>query len=98
MDPSLYEVDADSNPGRIAEAPGAVWPPTQSRMRAVMIEHIAGYGAAAAVPATIVQAIALLTAHWWLNREAVVIGAMSREVELSLKSALTPFRTATQTV
>lgn len=101
LDPSLYQVDTESYVGRVAEAFGTVWPPTRwntddgfggGLLRAVILEFDAGYGAATAVPAPIAQGIAMLAAHWWINREAVAIGFISDEVKLSLRNALWPYR------
>jgi hypothetical protein len=43
----------------------------------------AGYGAASAVPDDAKQAILLLASHWVENREAVLSGTISKEIELS---------------
>lgn len=42
--------------------------------------------AAAAVPARAKQAILLLVAHWYRNREAVLTGTISKEIELAFLS------------
>ena len=46
LSPSLYEVDSESEPGRVVLAPGKSWPATSvGRHNAVQIEYTAGYGA-----------------------------------------------------
>jgi len=64
-----YVVDARSDPGVI------VFNSTPSvallESGAVAIRFVAGYGTAAAVPATFVQAILLTVAYWYENREAI---------------------------
>ena len=52
-----YQVDADSEPGRLLPFPGKYWPPTRRQANAVQVTFVAGYGLAAAVPDTIVCAI-----------------------------------------
>jgi len=50
---SQYVVDSISRPARIEEAYGVTWPSTRDQMNAVKIRFVAGYGAAADVPACI---------------------------------------------
>jgi len=91
LDSALYQVDVEDEPGRIAEAPAASWPTTESnRLNAVQITFVAGYGAAAAVPEDWKQAIYLLVGHWFENREAV--GQVGPEIQLAVESLLEPFR------
>ncbi len=58
----------------------------------IAIRYTAGYGAAAAVPAPIKQAMLLMIGHWYANREAVVIGAGANEVPMGVKWLLDPYR------
>jgi len=69
--PELYQVDAQHMVGRIRPAYGTQWPATLDDEGAVRIQFVAGYGAPAAVPETIKQAIKLLVGHWHINRETV---------------------------
>jgi len=52
----------------------------------VKVNYVAGYGAATAVPQTIKQAMLMLIAHWFENREAV--GTVGGPVELATKALL----------
>lgn len=58
--------------GRLVRKRGQVWPIVVSRTAgAIQITFTAGYGANASdVPAALRQAIKLLVAHWYQNREA----------------------------
>lgn len=49
----LYTVDATSIPARITSAYGQSWPSTRDQANAVKVRFVAGYGAAAAVPAAV---------------------------------------------
>ena len=70
-----YEEDIYSHPARIAETHGYNYPSTYSRLNAVEIKFIAGYGDDATdVPETITQAMYLLLGHWYENREATTDG------------------------
>lgn len=63
------------NPGRITPDIGKVWPTTYDVGDAVTVRFVAGYGAAAAVPQPIKQAMLLLIAAWFENREAFVLAS-----------------------
>ena len=75
LDPSLYLVDHDSAPARVCPAVGNYWPyGATPQPGAVQITYTAGCGTTpAAVPATVQLAILGLVAHWYENREAVVM-------------------------
>lgn len=90
---STYRVDADSEPARITPAYGLIWPVTRWQTSAVRITYVAGYGAAAAVPLAIRQAMLLLVGHWYANREAVASGTVGTEIALTAQALLTPFWT-----
>jgi uncharacterized phiE125 gp8 family phage protein len=86
---SDYIVDTKTKPGRITPAFGDSWPSTQSRINAVTVRFVAGYGAAAsAVPDEWKQAILLLAGHWYGNREAGLVGTISKEIEFGVKNLL----------
>ena len=85
---STYKVDTVSELGRIALAYGQSWPSTYDEINTVVIRFVAGYGAAAAVPKRVTQAMYLLIGHWFENRETVLTGTISKEVEFSVESLL----------
>lgn len=86
-------LDSHSIPARIAPAAGGSWPATASQINAVTIRYTAGYGANGdAVPAPIRQAILMLLAHWYENREAINIGNISTELPLAAQWLLEPYR------
>ena len=66
------EFTSEDRPGRIKLDYGQVWPSTRSgEYNAVTVTFTCGYGAAAAVPTTIKQAILMLMNHWFDNPGAV---------------------------
>lgn len=76
---SLYQTDLPSGPkasrARIVPAYGQYYPQTRDQMNAVTVRFVAGYGAAASsVPASLKSGMKLLIAHWYEQREAVVVG------------------------
>ncbi len=84
LDPAAYQVSASGIVGRIAPAPGFSWPSTQAgRFGAVSVVYQAGHvdvvnGAAVGeAPAMLKQAICVLAAHFYENREATTPGNIS---------------------
>ena len=90
--PTDYVVDAISRPATVAPAPTKTWPSTQRRAGAVQIDWTAGWENPAAVPEDLVHAMKLLVGHWDQNREAVIVGTISSEVQIALEDILRPFR------
>lgn len=88
---SEYQVDTKREPGRIAPAYSKSWPSTREQFNAVAVRFVAGYGAASAVPAALKQAVLILTADLFENRESEVIGTISAEVRFSAQALLAPF-------
>ena len=71
MTASDYYADTNSTPGRVVLAWGKTWPGTTLRpANGICVEFVCGYGAASTVPAAVKQAMLLLIAHWYENREA----------------------------
>jgi uncharacterized phiE125 gp8 family phage protein len=92
-----YSVEAPAgpyaSPGRLLPvyAP-TVYPVTAYGMLSTAtVQYVAGYGAAVDVPWPIKQAMLLLIAHWWSNREAVSVGPSASELPLAVASLLAPF-------
>lgn len=98
LDSAVYFVDSDSEPGRVSLGYSKTMPTVTLRTaNAVKIRYVAGYPAggteaapepAANVPQKVKQAMLLLIGHWYMNREAVITGAISREVEFSVQALL----------
>jgi uncharacterized phiE125 gp8 family phage protein len=88
------QLSLQSVPSFVQPLPNAEWPETQiDRVDAVTIVFVAGYGTTSAtVPHRIRQAIKLLVGHWFKNREAVVTGTISKEIELAVHSLLNQIR------
>ncbi|RKD96780.1 head-tail connector protein [Marinifilum flexuosum] len=74
------KLDAASEPARLSPAFGKSWPTTANIINAVTIEFEAGYTDAAALNKLDKAAIFLMTAHWYRNREEVVVGKTANEV------------------
>lgn len=86
---SDYIVDTSEEPGSIHLLETASWPSTYTRPSAVTVRAVVGFGAAGtAVPETYLQAMRLLLGTWYENRESVLVGKVSRQLEDALKSLI----------
>lgn len=66
----------------------SIWPVTQSlRPNSVLIELVAG-SSIAQVPAMAKHAIKLLASHAFVNREPIVVGTISSELQLSYNALI----------
>lgn len=80
-----YHVNTDCRPPEIVLADGASWPADidSGRPDALQVLGVFGFGDAADVPAFAKLAILLLVGHWFNNREAVLVGTVSKEIEIA---------------
>lgn len=67
------------------------WPSTHNRVGAVVIEYVLGESDAANVPASLIDAIALLVAHRYEFRQPVVFGSTS-ELPYGTESLISDYR------
>lgn len=91
LDASRYLVHEDGEPASLGLAPNQQWPTTIGRIDAVRIAYDCGWSAADDVPAPLRQAVAILAAHWYLNREATTTESMS-DVPFGVEALCAPFR------
>jgi len=89
LDPAFYEVDAKGEPPRVAAKRGQAWPMPATRLAGIAVDFTAGYGAPSAVPAPLKQAVLLLAAHWFENREPLGDGA---ELPLTVSALVARYR------
>ena len=83
-----YQVDVYSEPGWIM--PGANgWPAIMDTINAVRVRFVAGYEA---VPPAIKQAVMLLAAHYYENRESVVLDVKPTVLPQAVDALLYPRR------
>ena len=91
VDSDNYQLDAISQPGRLAPARGLSWPSDadSETLGAVVISYQAGWTTAATVPNELVHAIKLLTGHWFENLEGVVTEGTPKELPFAVRMLLT---------
>lgn len=94
LDPSQYKVaNLDTGETVIVPAYGLSWPSVRQEIAAVAVRFVAGYGTQpGSIPEPIRQAMLLLIAHWYENREAVNAGNIISELPLACSALLFPYR------
>lgn len=77
----------------VSPLPGTTWPTVQAgRLEGVVVRFTAGYdGTTFAFPPKIKQAVRLLLAHWYENREAYMTGTVAKDMELGLLNLCSSF-------
>ena len=85
LDPAAYVLDDVSDPGRVVPAYGETWPATRDFLNSVRIRYVAGVASADEVDGRVKQAIRMIVAHWYQNRETVLSGTISKEIELAAR-------------
>jgi len=82
-----WSLDTDRRPAAIWLAPDASWPDIQiGAFDAITVTYQCGYDASTnPAPAMAVHAIKMLVAHWYTNRESVITGTISKEIEAGYK-------------
>jgi len=90
---SKYRVDSKSEPARVTEAEGEVWPTTDMVTNGVTVTFEAGYGDNPSdVPQSIRHAIKLLIGNWYEHREQSVVGGSFSELPRAVDALLAPYR------
>jgi uncharacterized phiE125 gp8 family phage protein len=86
-----YLVDTAGD--RLCLNDGATWPTDLRDNDAIKVRYTAGYGDASTdVPSDLIHAVALLVAHWYENREAVITGTIASQLPLGVSAILAPYR------
>jgi uncharacterized phiE125 gp8 family phage protein len=89
IDAADYIVDADSEPPRITPKHDGRWPTSRTRIAAVKVEYVSGYGTSHEdIPASLRNALLMLAGHWYVNRESVVIGTIATNVPQSAEALM----------
>lgn len=79
-------------PARIQPVYGSVWPVSRPVISGVQITYTTGFGPSPSdVPASIISAMHMLISHWYNNRESVLVGSISKEIEFGVKSLVSAY-------
>jgi uncharacterized phiE125 gp8 family phage protein len=80
MTEGAYLLDGHSEPARMTPAYGTNWPATRCQANAVLVQFVAGYTSAAAVPQEIKSWMLLRIGMLYENRESVAAGVTLSEL------------------
>lgn len=94
VDPAIWQVRQDSSASVIRLQPEKEWPEVPDDYgEPIRVVYTAGYGLTyESVPRAIQMAIMCLVGHWYVNREAVVTGTISKEMDLTTRALLDQYR------
>lgn len=85
---SLY-----AQPAAMYPAVDTEWPTSREDDRqSVTFSATVGYANNASIPVMVKHAIKMLVAHWFRNRETVLVGSISKELEKAVDSLMVQFR------
>jgi len=87
---SNYEVDTARDAGCVWLAYNISWPSIRSIQNAVTLTYTAGH-ATSDIPRVAWEAVMLQVAHAFENREPILVGSMSKELELSYMACVNRF-------
>lgn len=93
LDPTQYRVGTRQLIGVIEQAYQVCWPAVRRQIDTISVQYVAGYASPGEIPEGIRQAILLLVAHFYRNREATVISASKMsvsELPLGVDALLAP--------
>lgn len=89
MPSSDYIASTGDQPGWISEAYNATWPSVYPQPNSVTLTYVAGHSTVSSgVPDHIKQAVGMLVGHWYRNRESVLTGSISKEIEYGIDALM----------
>lgn len=88
---SDYRTALNGETGVIEPAWGKTWPSARTVLDAIAVTFIAGESDTANIPKAIRHALLMLVAHYYENREAVLVGQSANEIPLGVKNLLMPW-------
>jgi uncharacterized phiE125 gp8 family phage protein len=84
----------DHGRGRFALRKWARWPAVDDTPDAVRVEFVAGWPSAVAVPPTFTRAMLMLSAWWFEQREAGIVGVSAIEAPLGIRELIDSMATS----
>lgn len=86
---SDYVVSTGDKPGFVGESYNATWPDVYAQPNSVTVTYVAGHSTVSGgVPEHVKQAIRMIVAHWYRQREGVLIGSISKEIEYGIDALM----------
>lgn len=91
---TVYQLVDDESPAYLTLKYDQSWPSTRNSARAVTITYRAGYSEPDLCPAPLKDAILLLASHRYENREPVIVGTVTRDLQHALSALLKQYKVA----
>jgi uncharacterized phiE125 gp8 family phage protein len=85
-----FALDGTAAPPRLAWRAGSL-PQPATPLAGIAIDVTCGFGAAADVPPSLLQALRLLTAHWFENRSLIAVGHEVAVIPRMVEDLVAPF-------
>lgn len=93
LDPTAYQVDTVSQPGKVMHVADTPWPAIAVQtLNPITVTVTAGFASAALVPKGIKHAMLLMIGSWYENREADSFGKQLYPIPLGVKRLLGMYR------
>ncbi|KKL74147.1 hypothetical protein LCGC14_2067800 [marine sediment metagenome] len=91
---SNYRLDTTGEIDKVVLKSDGEWGETVEPFTHMTVRFVAGYGdAASSIPAPIIAATKILVAHWFENRELIVVGTNTTpEIEMTVTALLEPYK------
>ena len=90
---SAYSVTTGDPVGYVQFAADTTVPVARAEAGAIRIRFVSGYTAAADIPASLRQAVLLMTAQWFENREPVLLsGAIPQQIPMTARALMDQYR------
>lgn len=86
VDPSRYSVDTSREPARITPAYGTTWPSARRQANAITVRFTAGYGGQSDVPANVKNALQVLVAWLYTDRQGEGLMELPRSMRYMLSA------------
>lgn len=67
---------------------GNRWPSTFDRLDAIKVTFVCGFGSPSEIPVTVRQLAQLLIAHWFENRNPIIMGQTPYELPISIQNLI----------
>ena len=93
---SVYTVPSFTEPAQVRLADGQSWPSVYARDDAVLVEYTAGATSPSLIPAPLRQAVQMLAAYWYEQRETAIVGISAENVPLGAEALCGPLRLKTR--
>ncbi len=93
-----YRLVQNGTTGYLLPAFGTTWPAARTTAGSIRIRYRAGYpstgspAGADGVPLPIQRGLKMLVAHWYANRETVLVGTISKDLEKGLEAVISSYR------